>query len=139
MTQPTTTVPPPLEPAPVGPPTEPAAPENHRGRRIASYVLLITGGTLIAVSAGAGAVAAGKAKDLEKMSMDPNRPAFDPSIEKSGKTANKVAIATGILGAVAGVTGGILLLTSSSSSSERVALFPLVGPQLAGGGARVTF
>jgi tetratricopeptide (TPR) repeat protein len=138
VTQPTTTVPPPLETAPVAPSNEPSNPGSHRGRRIASFVLLITGGVFIATSVGAGAVAAQKAKDLEKMSMDPTRPTFDPSIEKSGKTANKVAVATGIIGAALGVTGGILLLTSGSSS-ERVALFPLVGPQLAGGGARVTF
>jgi tetratricopeptide (TPR) repeat protein len=140
VNQPTTTVPPPLEATPVTvPPNEPN-PENHRGRRVAGYVFLIGGGVLIAASVVAGAVASQKAKSLENMSKDPTRPTFDPTIEKAGKAANGVAILTGILGAAAGVTGGILLLTSGSSSGEKpVALFPIVGPQLAGGGARVTF
>jgi tetratricopeptide (TPR) repeat protein len=140
VTQPTATIPPPLEPTPAGVPSSEPNPENHGGRRIGAYVLLITGGVLIASSVVAGAVASQKAKDLEKMSKDPTRPTFDPTIEKAGKAANGVAILTGILGAAAGVTGGILLLTSGSSSGEKpVALFPLLGPQLAGGGARVTF
>jgi len=88
----------------------------------------------------AGAVANNKAKELERMSKDPARPAFDPAIEKAGKNANNVAVATGVLGAAAGITGGILLLTSGGTSSEKpVALFPMVGPRLAGGGARVAF
>jgi hypothetical protein len=36
------------------------------------------------------------------------------------------------------VTGAILLLTGGSSS-QPVSLYPMVGPQVAGGGARVTF
>jgi tetratricopeptide (TPR) repeat protein len=136
---PVTTTPPPVEQAPVMV-QQPAAPppEDHHGRKIASYVLLIGGGVLIATSVAAGAVASQKGKDLENMSKDPNKPVFDPAIEKAGKNANKLAIATGLIGAAAGVTGAILLLTSSSSERP-VALFPMVGPQLAGGGARVTF
>jgi tetratricopeptide (TPR) repeat protein len=156
-TQPTTpevTVPPPppppLQTAPITPPPpveqppvlvqQPPAPptDTHHARRVASYVLLIGGGALIATSVIAGSVASKKAKDLENMSKDPSKPPFDPAIQKAGKNANGVAIATGVLGAAAGVAGGILLLTSGSTERP-VALFPMIGPQLAGGGARVTF
>jgi tetratricopeptide (TPR) repeat protein len=118
---------------PMGPP-----PDAHRGRRIAGIGFLIGGGVLIAGSVATGLVAAQKAKDLERMSKDPLHPVFDPGIQKSGQNANKAAIVTGVLGAIAGVTGGVLLLTSGSSSSK-VAIYPLVGPTLAGGGAHVSF
>jgi tetratricopeptide (TPR) repeat protein len=141
---PVQTTPPSMTPPPlVQQPTltqepQPAPHDEHHGRRITSYVLLIGGGVLVGIAAGAGAVASQKGKDLEKMSKDPSKPIFDPDIEKAGKNANSVAIVTGVLGAAAAVTGGILLLTSSSSERP-VALFPMVGPQLAGGGARVSF
>jgi tetratricopeptide (TPR) repeat protein len=134
-------VPPPAssEP-PAGTVVQPAGPttDTHRGRRITSYVLLIGGGVLLATAVAAGAVANQKAKDLERMSNDPLKPVFDPSIEKAGKAANSVAIVSGVLGVIAGVTGGILLLTSGSSKQE-VSIAPVVGPSLAGGTARVTF
>jgi tetratricopeptide (TPR) repeat protein len=133
----TTTTPPPLQPAPVV--VSGTDESGHHGRRVTAYVLLIGGGVMLATAAVSGSVASAKAKELERMSKDPLRPTFDPSIEKAGKTANGVAILTGIVGAAMGVTGGILLLTSSGSSERPVALFPLVGPRLAGGGARVTF
>jgi hypothetical protein len=94
----------------------------------------------VATAIAAGAVASQKAKDLEKMSMDPAKPIFDPSIQKAGKNANNVAILTGVVGAAAAVTGAVLLLTSGSSSpAHTVSVYPVVGPTLAGGGARVTF
>jgi tetratricopeptide (TPR) repeat protein len=138
VTSPTVT-PPPVEQTPmvVQPPANPP-PDDHHGRRVVAYVLLIGGGVFIATSVAAGAVASQKGKDLSRMSNPGMPTVFDPSIEKAGKNANKVAIATGLIGAAAGLTGGILLLTSSSSERP-VALFPMVGPQLAGGGARVTF
>jgi tetratricopeptide (TPR) repeat protein len=135
----TTTSPPPIDPTTPPMVVQTDGPTRGRGRRIAAYVLLITGGALVATSVVAGAVASGKAKDLERMSKDPTRPTFDPTIEKAGKAANGVAIGAGVAGAAAGIVGGILLLTSSSSSEPSVALFPLVGPQLAGAGGRVTF
>jgi hypothetical protein len=42
------------------------------------------------------------------------------------------------VGGIAAVTGGILLL-SIPSTEKSVALFPMIGPQVAGGGARVAF
>jgi tetratricopeptide (TPR) repeat protein len=139
---PTTQVVPPPTAATITPPVtvvQPieAGPESHRGARIAGYVLVIGGGVLLGGSLAAGAVAKQKARSLEKMSNDPLRPVFDPSIESAGKTANAFAIGLGVAGAVSAVVGGIVLLTSGSSSS--VALYPVVGPQLAGGGARVAF
>lgn len=136
-TPPGTVVPPPVEATPTvvqpGPP-----PEDHHGRRMAAVVFLVGGGAFLATSVISGAVASQKAKDLERMSKDPTRPAFDPSIQKAGQNANKVAVVTGLIGGIAAITGGILLLTSGSSERP-VALYPMVGPQLAGGGARVSF
>jgi hypothetical protein len=134
---PVATTPPPLEtPAVV---VQPAPPPPSKGMRVASYVLLIGGGAFLATSVVAGAVASGKAQDLEKMSKDANHPVFDPSIERSGKSANRVAIATGVIGVAAAATGGILFLLSKPSATAQASLYPIVGPQLAGGGARVTF
>jgi tetratricopeptide (TPR) repeat protein len=136
-TPPATVVPPPVESVPTVVQPGPA-PEDHHGRRVAAVAFLVGGGAFLATSVISGAVASQKAKDLERMSKDPTRPAFDPSIEKAGKNANKVAVVTGLIGGIAAITGGILLLTSGSSERP-VALYPMVGPQLAGGGARVTF
>lgn len=140
-------VPPPVLPPPtsVQPPpttvvTMPAEPpaDTGKSRRILSYTLLVGGGVFLASAAIAGSVANQKAKELEKMSKDVTQPPFDPSIEKAGRNANKIAIVTGLIGVAAAATGGILLLTSPSPSRS-VAVFPVVGPTLAGGGARVTF
>jgi hypothetical protein len=128
--------PPPVDQQPPMVVQQPAPVDTHHGRRVASYVFLIGGGVFLATSVAAGAVASQKAKDLERMSKD--HAVFDPSIQKAGKNANSVAVVTGVIGAAAGITGGILLLTSGSSERP-VALFPMVGPQLAGGGARVSF
>ena len=120
---------------------QPSAPgaEDHHGRRVAAYSFLVGGGALVVTSVVAGAVASKKAKDLERMSQDPSHPVFNPDIESSGKSANRIAIVTGVLGVAAAVTGGILLLTAGSSSGPQVSLYPVLGPQAAGGGARVTF
>jgi tetratricopeptide (TPR) repeat protein len=131
--------PPPVEQQPPVVVQQPAVqPDSHRGRRVASYVLLISGGGLLTVSVITGAMANSKAKELERMSKDPAKPTFDPDIQKKGKDYNKAAIFTGVIGAAAGLTGGILLLTAGSAERP-VAIFPMIGPQLAGGGARVTF
>jgi tetratricopeptide (TPR) repeat protein len=152
VTAPTTEAPPPpptqvapppaattVQPPPVTvvqPVTEPTG-ESHTGARIVGYGLLGGASLVLVGSAVAGAVAKGKSKDLEKMSNDPLKPIFDPSIEKSGKTANAWAIGLGVAGVALAAAGTVVLLTTRSSSS--VAVYPVVGPQLAGGGARVTF
>jgi tetratricopeptide (TPR) repeat protein len=142
---PVTTAPPVVTPPPVGDssvatvvqPVAPA-PESHKGLKVAGITCLIAGGALVAAAVVAGSVARQKAKDLERMSNDPNQPPFDKAIQDAGKSANRLAIGAGVAGAVLGATGGILLLTARGAS-QTLAVYPLVGPQLAGGGARVTF
>jgi tetratricopeptide (TPR) repeat protein len=139
---PTTAEPPPAGGlAQSGAPTE--APPGS-GMRTASYVLLIGGGVLLATSLISGAVASKKSKDLESLAK--NGGVYDPGLQSSGKAANGVAIAAGLLGVAAAATGGILLYTSRGSSSPsasalplRIALYPVAGPQLAGGGAVLSF
>jgi tetratricopeptide (TPR) repeat protein len=139
-TAPPAVVPPPVVESPAATVVQPVAPpaESHDGRKIAGLTCLIGGGALVATAVVAGSVARQKAKDLERMSKDGTKPPFDPSIQDSGKLANKIAIGTGVAGAVIGAIGGVLLLTSGAAS-QPVAVYPLLGPHLAGGGARVTF
>jgi tetratricopeptide (TPR) repeat protein len=135
-----TTPPPVVEGPPAATVVQPEAPppESHHGRKVAGITCLIVGGGLVAIAAVEGSLASKKAKDLERMSQDPSKPVFDPGIQTSGQNANKVAVGAGVAGALAGAIGGILLLTSGSTN-QPVAVYPMVGPQLAGGGARVSF
>lgn len=141
--------PPPIQPAPVTTPANapaavsttvpPPATPAARPSRVPAYALLVAGGVFLATSIAAGAVAAQKAKDLEQLASD-HKP-FDANIQKVGKSASSAAVVTGLLGVVAGGLGGYLLYRSSGSSGEstQVSLFPIAAPQVAGGGARVTF
>jgi hypothetical protein len=136
---------PPPPPAAESPPTvtERTAPEPPPGKsRTGAYAALIGGAALIATSLIAGAVGSKRAKDLESLAS--NKGVFDPGIERAGKTANTIAGITGIAGLAAAATGGVLLYlarptSGMASGPPRIALFPLAGPQVAGGGARVTF
>jgi tetratricopeptide (TPR) repeat protein len=139
-TQPPPTQPPPEPAGTVTQPLQPMEPPPAKSRAL-PYTLIGVGGALIVTSAIAGAVASTKAKDLTKLSKE--RAQFDPSIEKSGKAANAVAIATGFAGVVVGVVGGIFLYNAMAhqvaAGPSSVALYPLAGPGVAGAGASVTF
>jgi tetratricopeptide (TPR) repeat protein len=135
--------PPPMTalPAPVAAPLR--APPASRSR-IAGYVLVVGGGALIATAAVSGAIASKKGKDLTALSQDGG--VYDPNLQSTGKAANAVAVVTGLAGVAAAAIGGILLYRSravaevaSAGPPARVALFPVAGPQFAGGEARVTF
>jgi tetratricopeptide (TPR) repeat protein len=136
---PTTAQPPPVVTETVPPPST--------GKRTSGYILLGTGAALIATAAISGAVAAKKAKDLGDLSKSGG--VYDPKIQSSGKAANAVAVVTGLAGVAAAGVGALLLYTShpaataAAAASRKppvaVAFFPLVGPQVAGGGAQVTF
>jgi tetratricopeptide (TPR) repeat protein len=138
---PMTTMPPPTEPAgTVVQPIQPVEPPPPKSRAL-PYTLLGVGGALIVTSVIAGAVAAQKAKDLTRLSKDKGN--FDPQIEKSGKAANAVAIATGFAGVAVGIVGGIFLYNAMAhqvaAAPSSVALYPMAGPGVAGAGASVTF
>ncbi len=144
-TAPTRVSPPPSTSPVIGvtqaaPPTDTA---TSSGPRVAAYALLIGGGVLLAGAAVAGIVASQKAKEVEKLAM--NRQPFNKSLESAGKTANTIAIVTGIAGAVAAIAGGVLLFTGKSSTDgasaegPSLALYPLAAPGFAGAGARLGF
>ncbi|MDX2021556.1 MAG: tetratricopeptide repeat protein [Deltaproteobacteria bacterium] len=147
--KPTTTPPPVVEPPPVTPTAAPPVvintsapnPEPKRQWRTTGIVLAGVGGALLVTSVVTGSMANKAAKDVEK------GPTFDPDAESRGKTLNKVAITTGLLGLAAGITGGVLLFMNGSSSSSpeatavepRFALAPVLGGSYTGAQATYRF
>lgn len=146
------TVPPPVNPPPqtsgtVGditqqpPPTE----EPPKKSKVLPVVLLVSGGVLLATSVGLGAVAASKAKEVERRSK--LNVAFDSSVknlETAGKNASNAAVLTGLVGVAAGVTGVIFLVKANNAAvpaetATQAMIFPVAGPGVAGAGARFTF
>ena len=131
--------PPPAATAPPPVVIDTPAPKPEGGRwRTTGFVLAGVGGALFVTSVITGSLANKAAKDVEK------GPTFDPDVESRGKSLNTVAIVTGVLGVLSGVTGGVLLWMNGSSSgnaetasTSRLALSPVVG----GGytGAEATF
>jgi len=117
-----------------------------RHSRTGAYVVGGAGGVCLVTSLVTGIIAAQKAKRLADDSKNPAHPVFDPSIQSSGKTLNKVAIITGASGLVLGGVG-LYLFSRSQRVAEAargevrkpVAFYPMAGPGLAGVGARVGF
>jgi tetratricopeptide (TPR) repeat protein len=155
----TTPLPPTEVPPPVGPPSPPTAevtaarpaPEPPRKSKVLPVTLLTGGGVLVATSVIFGAAAASKAKQVEEKAMSKTS-TFDQSVkelETQGQTANTLAVLSGLVGVAAGVTGVILLVKPADAESRagsaagplpaRASLYPLVGPGLAGAGARLAF
>jgi tetratricopeptide (TPR) repeat protein len=150
--RPSSSTPPPLGgPTPVSPPAGAVGvrvppPKGSSGTRIFGWTMVGIGGALVATSVVLGAVAAGKAKDVEDAAKSGGR--FDPEVEKAGKAANAGAIATALLGIAAGVTGGVLLVAGSSASDAQAArpksssvasVYPLAAPGFAGAAASFRF
>ena len=135
----------PIPGRPAGTVAEPARPSQPS--RVLPYTLLSVGGACLITSLVTGLVAANKAKQIADASKQPSHPVFDPSVQSAGKAFNAAAIVTGVAGlAASGVglyfyyrarraTGAVASVTSNT----QVALFPLAGPGLAGGGASVSF
>jgi tetratricopeptide (TPR) repeat protein len=140
--------PPPVQPPAIGntagtpvvidTPVQPA-PEKDSWRTT-GIVLAGVGGVLVVTSVITGALANKAAKDVEK------GPVFDPKVETRGKSLNAVAIATGLLGLAAGITGGVLLWMDGSSSSNtetapapRMAFAPVIGGNYTGAEATFRF
>lgn len=145
-----TQAPPTFEPPPprVAPPTEPVsatpvesvAPDRWRTTGI---ILAGAGGVLLVTSVVTGSMANKAAKDVEKQLV------FDPDVESRGKALDGVAVVTGLLGVVAGVSGAVLLFSSRSAPAEaaapsasappRLALTPVVGRTFTGAEATIRF
>jgi tetratricopeptide (TPR) repeat protein len=117
----------------VASPAEAPAPK----RNWLAYGLIGGGGVCLVFSALMAAVGQAEANKLRDDSK--KHEAFDPTIEKTGKGANALAV----VGLVAGVaTGGIgvyLLWRGHASKGTTAALVPTLAPNYAGGSAVVTF
>jgi len=113
--------------------------------RVMAYALFSAGGACLVTSLVSGLIAANKAKQIADASKQANHPVFDPSLQSAGKTANVVAIATGLTGLALGGAGLYFYLRSrhgsapSAAPGTEVAFFPLATPGFGGAGARVDF
>jgi tetratricopeptide (TPR) repeat protein len=135
--------PPPVESTTTAPPVvldKPLPADDDSKWRTPGIVLAGVGGVLLVTSVITGSIASKAAKDVEKTSP------FDKSIESRGKSFNRIAIASGLLGLAAGVTGGVLLWMSGSSSSSgdagpppRMAFAPVIGGSYTGAEATFRF
>ncbi len=125
-----------------------AAPQPAKSEAKASkalpVTLVIVGGVALGTSAILGLAAASQAKQLEDDAKFGK--AFEPTIEKNGKSLSSAAVVTGLAGGAIAILGIILLSSGGSRSSAtatagagRLAMFPLLGPDVAGAGARMEF
>jgi tetratricopeptide (TPR) repeat protein len=126
-------------PEPSGEVVEQPGPElaQSAGRPWLAYGLLGLGGASFVAAALAGMVGASKAKKLQDASE--NRDTFDPAVETNGKTANAVAVVSGLVGLAAGGVGGYLWWRDRKAARASVTLVPAVAPAYAGASALVSF
>jgi tetratricopeptide (TPR) repeat protein len=128
----------------------PAPSEGGSTKKILGWSFLGAGALCGAGALAAGLVAKGKANDFANMSK--MGAVYDPTVDHDGKAADHVAIGLGIAAGALVVTGGILLLTSSGSTSSEstspesnpaptpsAMLMPWLGNGLAGAGALVRY
>ena len=102
-----------------------------------NYSLLGVGGACLVTAAVAGMLGASKAKKLQDAAQ--NRQPFDPAVEQNGKTANLVAVTTGVVGLVAGGVGGYFFWRDRKAARASVAVVPVISATFAGGSALLTF
>jgi len=103
--------------------------------RVTGIVLASVGVAALGTAAATGWLARQKGEDLTAASMKSDR--FDPNVESTGKTLNKVAIISAIAGGALAATGTILMIVSATRSSDKetpvATLAPLLGPGSGGG------
>jgi hypothetical protein len=127
-------------PAPDPSPAEPTPPPP---RRAIDRPLVIAGGVLagvgvIMVGVMAGGLVRGKRAEADGDALvdaNPTLPRDDPAlqeIDQRGKVGNRMAIAGGVLGAVALGTGVALLVLGLRGRPSRVAAAPYLGPRAGG-------
>ncbi|HEY4393299.1 MAG TPA: tetratricopeptide repeat protein [Polyangia bacterium] len=148
--------PPPPPPAPVvvAPPPPPPPPEPSAARRVVGWTMIGVGVAADVVAVIEGIRAKDKGDQLTLNSMKAGHPAFDATqqqLQSEGKTANVIAIVSGIAGTAVAVTGAIILITNGSSSSDEtgttpaatpattVSFAPWLAPGLVGGGMGLRF
>lgn len=145
--------PPAPAPTPVPPPVTPRVDtpvvyEGNGGLRVAGIVVASVGVAGLIAAAVTGKMAQDKGKELTEASM--KRETFDPSVESSGKTLDKVAKISVIAGGAAALTGAILIIVGSVGSSgpstteephasARPRFSPLFGGGIVGANAMVQF
>ena len=122
--------------------TQTAAPAKAPSR-VLRWSLLVGGGVFLTTSIVAGAVAAAKAKEIEKAAQGTNL-AFDANLqetEKAGRAANGLAVGTGLIGLAALGTGLYLWKGESDDQAPHARSFvvPVAGPGYAGALAKVGF
>ena len=125
------------------PPNAPP-PSVHQGsgRRTAGIVLTGTGAGVMVVGAIFGLVTRSQSNKVETAAN--NGQAFDPSVQRLGKTSQTLQWVGYLVGGAALVAGVVLYATAPSAGSEpapapRVAVVPVVGPGTGGALLRMTF
>jgi tetratricopeptide (TPR) repeat protein len=138
------TVPAPLTTAPAAPATvwasRPAAtPHDHHGMILVGEITAAAGGVLFIVGAAYGTAAVGAANEVNNEAK--NGKPFDPSVEQRGKSDQKAEVVLMALGAVAGVTGGVLYFYGRHLATQeaRASLTPIASAAGGGLSLRVTF
>ncbi len=139
---------PPAVTAVVVPPPPPEPPSNARRGVGWTMVGLGVAADVVAVIEGIRAKNFGDqlTQDSKKMPAV----AFDPSIESNGKSANLIAIVSGIAGTAVAITGAIVLITNGTSGAHAtepatapetisLSITPWLGPGLVGGGMGLRF
>ena len=102
-----------------------------------TYSAFAVSGACLLTAATAGVVGASKAKKLQDASQ--NKQPFDPAVQANGKTANAVALVSGLAGLAFGGLGGYLFWRDRKAKSAPMAIVPTIGPNYAGGSALLTF
>jgi hypothetical protein len=141
--------PPPPPPVVVAPPPPPAPAPPSTARRVIGWSMIGVGVAADVVAVIEGIRAKNKGDQLTQNSMQMVHPPFDATqqqIQSDGKTANIIAIVSGIAGTAVAVTGAIILITNGSSSddsgattSTTVSFAPWLAPGLVGGGMGLRF
>ncbi|MEP6654265.1 MAG: hypothetical protein ABJA82_12950, partial [Myxococcales bacterium] len=138
----------PVAPPPVvvvAPPPAPlsASQQGTSGTLVAGIIVASVGALALATAAITGKMASDKGDQLTSASHDLQNPkVFDPNLEKSGKTLNKVTVISAIGGGVAAITGVVLIIVSQTGGSEtgqHASLSPVIAPGIMGAVATVRF
>ncbi|HEY0711014.1 MAG TPA: tetratricopeptide repeat protein [Polyangia bacterium] len=144
---PSTTPPPVWSPPPgVNPPpaadvTQTVPAPSSEPSRVLRWSLVIGGGVFLTTAIVTGAVAATKAKEIGDAAETRTR-VFDANLKKTeeaGRTANGLAIGTGVIGLAALGAGIYLWKTEPDPVAPTAYVVPAIGPGYAGALAKVGF
>jgi len=147
--------PPPVTPVVVAPPPAPPPTPPSNARRAVGWTMVGLGVAADVVAVIEGISAKNKGDELTKAMNPADPPVFnaaDAANQSAGKTANIIAIVSGIAGSAVAVAGAIVLITNGGSSSSNesstpaaappetnVSFTPWLAPGLVGGGMGLRF